>query len=202
MRYRTKLFIDFWNFQLNWNSRVEEAKCDWRKLPIVFKEESQRVISSVLSGEDLTVDETRLYASANLETDKKLKHWLESVVNMFPTYKVCVKERSRQKKPVHCTKCGYDIIECPNCGGELKRATEKGVDAQIVTDMLSLAWEDAYQVAILVSSDGDFVPAVERLSEKGIKIINAAWHGMGYNLRHACWASFDIHDVSNELIRL
>jgi len=27
------VFIDFWNFQLNWNDRSRGAKCDWFKLP-------------------------------------------------------------------------------------------------------------------------------------------------------------------------
>ena len=36
---------------------------------------------------------------------------------------------------------------------------EKGVDTAIITDLLTLAWEGAYDVAILVSSDADLVPA-------------------------------------------
>ena len=35
-------------------------------------------------------------------------------------------------------------------------AVEKGVDIMISTDMLRLAWEDRYDVATLVSGDGDF----------------------------------------------
>jgi len=40
-------------------------------------------------------------------------------------------------------------------------APEKGVDTAIVTDLLSLASEDAYDVAVLLSSDADHIPAVE-----------------------------------------
>jgi len=35
---------------------------------------------------------------------------------------------------------------------------EKGIDTAIATDMISLAWEDAWDVAILISSDKDFIP--------------------------------------------
>lgn len=36
---------------------------------------------------------------------------------------------------------------------------EKGVDTFIATDMIRLAWENAYEIAVLASSDSDLVPA-------------------------------------------
>ena len=39
-------------------------------------------------------------------------------------------------------------------------AVEKGVDIMVATDMLRLAWDNLYDVAILVSGDGDFAYAV------------------------------------------
>jgi len=72
---------------------------------------------------------------------------------------------------------------------------EKGVDAHIVTDLFTLAWENAYDIGILVTSDADFVPAVERIQEKGIKIINATWHDYGFELSRTCWASFYLDDL-------
>ncbi|MFL6127975.1 MAG: NYN domain-containing protein [Mycobacteriales bacterium] len=78
---------------------------------------------------------------------------------------------------------------------------EKGVDAAIVTDLLSLAWQDAFDVAVLVSSDADFVPAVERVQEKGLKVINAAWQGKGHELKAACWASFDLDTIASTIRR-
>ena len=44
-------------------------------------------------------------------------------------------------------------------------AIEKKVDIKIAIDIISLAYEDKYDTAVLVSGDGDFVPAVERLKE-------------------------------------
>lgn len=38
---------------------------------------------------------------------------------------------------------------------------EKGVDVQLAIDMVSLAHENAYDTAILVSNDDDLAPAVE-----------------------------------------
>jgi len=83
-----------------------------------------------------------------------------------------------------------------------RQGTEKGVDTAIVTDLLSLAWERAYDIAVLVSSDADFVPAVERLQEKGFKVVNATWQGHGHQLARVCWASFEIDHLIPQLTRV
>ena len=80
-------------------------------------------------------------------------------------------------------------------------AAEKGVDSAICIDLMALAWEQAYDAAILVSSDADFVPAVQHLQAKGLKIINATWQGHGHHLAQSCWASFNIDDIITSLKR-
>ena len=42
---------------------------------------------------------------------------------------------------------------------------EKKVDIQIAIDIVSLAYEDAYDIAVLVSGDGDFVPILKKIRE-------------------------------------
>ena len=42
---------------------------------------------------------------------------------------------------------------------------EKKVDIKIAIDVISLAYENAYDTAVLVSGDGDFVPVVKRVKE-------------------------------------
>lgn len=78
---------------------------------------------------------------------------------------------------------------------------EKGVDTAIVTDLFSLAWQNAFDVAVIVSSDADFVPAAIRLQERGLKIVNAAWGGHGHHLAKACWGSFLLDEVLSRLVR-
>ncbi len=48
--------------------------------------------------------------------------------------------------------------------------TEKGVDVRIGIDLVEGAYEDRYDRAILISSDGDLAPAVEMVTRKGKKI--------------------------------
>ncbi len=42
---------------------------------------------------------------------------------------------------------------------------EKKIDVQIAIDIISLAYEDAFDIAVLVSGDGDFLPVVQKLRE-------------------------------------
>jgi len=44
-------------------------------------------------------------------------------------------------------------------------AIEKKVDIQIAIDIISLAYENSYDTAVLVSGDGDFVPAIKKVKE-------------------------------------
>jgi uncharacterized LabA/DUF88 family protein len=44
---------------------------------------------------------------------------------------------------------------------------EKGVDIKIAIDLLKLAYDDVYDVAILVSGDGDFAYAVNAVKDTG-----------------------------------
>lgn len=48
--------------------------------------------------------------------------------------------------------------------------TEKGVDVRIGIDLVEGAYEDRYDRAILISSDGDLAPAVEMVTRKGKKV--------------------------------
>ncbi|MFA5821236.1 MAG: NYN domain-containing protein [Candidatus Gracilibacteria bacterium] len=48
--------------------------------------------------------------------------------------------------------------------------TEKGVDVRIGIDLVEGAYEDRYDRAILISSDGDLAPAVEMVIRKGKKV--------------------------------
>jgi prepilin-type processing-associated H-X9-DG protein len=63
---------------------------------------------------------------------------------------------------------------------------EKGIDIMLATDLLHFAWNDLYDVAILVSGDGDFAYALQAAKNKG---------------KHVEVAYFDGH-VSKDLIEV
>ena len=202
MRLRTRIFVDFWNFQLNWNERTGKALCDWRALPNVLMAESRRLLATAGLDGDLVLDETLVYASVKPgDADKNLKAWLTTFVDRQPSFRVKIRDRRVRSGGVWCNSCRSQIAECPHCNATFERSPEKGIDAAIATDLLSLSWEGVLDVAVLVSGDSDFVPAVERIQERGLKVVNATWRRYGHELAHSCWASFDLDSVVDRLVR-
>ncbi len=56
-----------------------------------------------------------------------------------------------------------------------EQLVEKGVDIMLATDLLQYAWQDFYDVAILVSGDGDFAYAVKAVKNSGKYVEVAAF---------------------------
>ena len=198
----TRIFIDFWNFQLSWNSRAHNSPCDWKALPRVLMAESRKLLEAVGTANSLTLDETLVYASVKAGSgDENLKNWLSTFLDRQPSFRVKTRTRRVRSGAIWCNSCRTNIETCPHCNVALERSPEKGIDAAIATDLLSLSWQGKLDVAILVSGDADFVPAVERIQEKGLKVVNATWQNHGHELAHSCWGSFHLDSVVDRLIR-
>lgn len=54
---------------------------------------------------------------------------------------------------------------CPNCKFEDKVPNEKMTDVQIAVEMLSDAFEDKFDVALLVSADSDLTPSIRAIKQ-------------------------------------
>jgi uncharacterized LabA/DUF88 family protein len=197
---RVRVFIDFWNFQLTWTERSHGLKCDWTRLANTLCGEASKILAAASLG-GLTLEETRVYAGYEAGRENNLKNWLHNFLDRQPGICVFTTERHWRQQPVHCRACNTEHLECPACKAPFGRAAEKTTDARIVTDLIGLAWENAYDAAILVSADKDFIPAVEHLQAKNYKIINAAWDSIGHELAKVCWASFPIDPLIPGLVR-
>lgn len=60
----------------------------------------------------------------------------------------------------------YNDDGCKACGSSWSRREEKQTDVGIAVHMLRDAYEDAYDVALLVSGDSDLVPVVEAIENE------------------------------------
>jgi uncharacterized LabA/DUF88 family protein len=109
----------------------------------------------------LTLEETIVHASVNDTREAKLRDWLTNWLDRQPSFDVKIRTRRARPRPIHCRACDAVMAECASCGAPLTISARKGVDAVVVTDLLSLAWQRAYDVAVLVSGDADYIPAVE-----------------------------------------
>lgn len=198
---RARVFIDFWNFQLGWNEAAGTGvRCDWSILPRELVRAAERVLATAGNPGTLVLEETIVHASAG-DGDASLRTWLTGWLDRQASYDVKVRNRRARKRRIHCQACGLDMTDCPSCNAPLMTAAEKGVDAALVTDLLSLAWQRAYDVAVLVSGDADYIPAVEYVQSQGLKVVNAAWSAHGHQLQGACWGSFRLDGMIPALKR-
>ncbi len=76
----------------------------------------------------------------------------------------------------------------------------KGDDVYLAVDLVSGAYENLYDIAIIVSGDEDFVPAIQKAQKLGKKVINAYFKSTSSNyLKHTCDKSFCVDNIINEI---
>lgn len=70
---------------------------------------------------------------------------------------------------------GTKTVTCNNCGHSEMIATEKGADVGVATKMLMLGMNKAYDTALLVSGDRDYLETVKFIKNLGLRIEVIAW---------------------------
>jgi len=74
--------------------------------------------------------------------------------------------------------------------------TEKGVDVKLAIDLLSLAYNNKYDIAILISNDSDFVPAVKEVQILNKKVYNVSFPATKcYHLNRICDKTIKINSI-------
>jgi uncharacterized LabA/DUF88 family protein len=197
---RVRVFVDFWNFQLNLKQRKPDLQIDWKQLGPWMARQAGAVIAS-LPGR-VVYEGLHLYIShdPNKTKDDGLRRWAVNTLDRFPGVNVVLKER-KPKRPPSCPTCHESVETCPKCAATMRGTEEKGIDTALVTDMIRLAWENSWDVAVLVSGDRDFIPAVEYLEQKGRKVIHGGFPPSSMELSRKCWGSFNILDKIDEISR-
>ncbi len=77
--------------------------------------------------------------------------------------------------------------------------TVKGDDIHLAIDMVSFAYENHYDIAMLVSGDGDFVPAIKRVQKLGKSVENAFFSVSRANvLKEVCNSSLFLDEIIDE----
>jgi uncharacterized LabA/DUF88 family protein len=72
---------------------------------------------------------------------------------------------------------GERTIQCRKCGSRHKVYAEKGVDVALATKLLTLANNRAFDTAILVAADKDFLDTVKAVKSNGLRVEIVAWRG-------------------------
>ncbi|MBU2562144.1 MAG: NYN domain-containing protein [Nanoarchaeota archaeon] len=75
----------------------------------------------------------------------------------------------------------------------------KGDDVYLATDLIKGSYENLYDIAIIVSGDADFIPAINLARKNGKKVINAFFpKSSSYQLRNCCDGSINLRKALNK----
>ena len=85
---------------------------------------------------------------------------------------------------------------CPACSADYEYTTEKRVDTRLVADIIQYAAIGAFDAAVLVSGDDDFVPAVEAVNSLGKQVWVATWSAeeLSKDLRVRCFGQIHLRE--------
>jgi uncharacterized LabA/DUF88 family protein len=80
-------------------------------------------------------------------------------------------------------------------------AKSKGVDITLTKDMLSHAFQDHYDDAVLIAGDGDYVPLVEEVKRQGKRVYVGFFEGPGCGLSEDLRLTADVFaDVTYQFV--
>ena len=97
----------------------------------------------------------------------------------------------------------FDMLQCRGFKTIIKpireigeKRTEKGVDVALATDLLSLAYNNAYDTAILVTGDGDLCDVVRRVQALGKRVEVAFFkRSLAWSLLKECDKTTYLDDI-------
>lgn len=159
---RVAIFIDGKNFYTGWRDSAHSVLLDFSRLANWLTEQVGGThLVGVHYYTGIESDENAL-----AETQGKLQNFLN----------ILGQERGFQ---THAFPRKPHSMRCPSCSDTIRYTQEKEVDTSVVADMVFLACQNAFDVAILLSGDTDLVPAVRKLNLLGKQVVLASWHGTG-----------------------
>lgn len=146
-RGKTICFID--NANIFHRQREEGWKIDWHKFASYLEENGE-------------IWQTYFFAS-----------YLEPMASEQEAFFVFLKEELRWELKLYSL--GKRTVSCRNCGHTATQSVEKGVDVGIATRMLTLAMNQAYETAILVAGDRDYLETVQFIKGLGMRVEIISW---------------------------
>ena len=192
---RVRVFVDFWNFQLSLRREERGFDIDWNAAGRILAAESASVVDSTVR---VAYQGMNVYGSYDPDNPNRFLH---NTVAISSGVQVSEVQRQRRREGPKCPKCAVAVQVCPSCNADMRGTEEKGIDVRIATDLIRLAWMDNYDVAVLASSDRDFIPVVEFLETRNIKVIHCTFPQQGLELARVCWGSIAIPAIREQFRR-
>jgi uncharacterized LabA/DUF88 family protein len=215
-------FIRTWTQVVHGRDRPLEHDISWSALPQVLMEETGEWASKVRkSPQALLYRGTNVYGTLFqedyfklLETMLRLEQSQPDKLPLPIRLRKETVERWREENEAHRNELmrtiqqelGYTMVpilrrtpredqlaSCNFTSGGIPIAPEKMLDTHIATDLIGDATFDVYDIALLVSEDSDFVPAVDFVQEMRNKVVvHVGFGGYPNDLRNKCRHRIDL----------
>lgn len=166
---KAMVFIDYQNFSINMHEYYKQNPT-FTEPKITYPKLSEEIFNRVKLKDHATLVKTFLFAHKPCDTLMKNSgystyyNWLNGMKNK-PYLEVI--EGRQEIRPVSKT-VKIDISDPSTYTTE-----EKGTDINVAVNMLSKAYTNAYDIAILVSGDTDYVPVINQLHNIGKIVVLA-----------------------------
>ena len=215
-------FIRTWTQVVHGRDRPLEHDVNWTTLPQVLMEATSEWLSKARkSPQALLYRGTNVYGTLFqedyfklLETMLRLEQTTPDKLPMPIRLRKETVERWREENEAHKAELtrtiqqelGYlmvpifrrtpredQLLSCNFTSGGIPIAPEKMLDTHIATDLIGDATFDVYDIALIVSEDSDFVPAVDFVQEMRNKQVVHVGFGSHMNeLRNVCRYRIDL----------
>lgn len=220
-------FIKTWNNAVHGRDRPLEHDIDWQKLPeallaevndwlvkvrrapqalvyrgmhvygTLFEESYFALLEAMLRHEQTAPSKLSLPIRLRKETidrwrEENQQHKLE-LTREIGMVTGCVMVPIYRRTPRE-----DQLSSCQYTSGGIPIAPEKMLDTHIATDLIGDATFDTFDIALLVSEDSDFIPAVDFVQEmRGKQVIHVGFGGYSNDLRAACRHRIDLAKGEN-----
>jgi uncharacterized LabA/DUF88 family protein len=169
------IFFDGQNFYRSLLRYDESLRVDYDRLAVW--------ITTKVGGESAVFGGAYYYVGVSAGAPQQVEAFLKGL-ELRPGY--FVKREPRVRRTGRCS----------NCGNDYEYTTEKRVDTRLVADLIHYAANGAYDAAVLISGDDDFVPAVEAVNALGKQVWVATWSAeeLSTDLRVRCFGQIRLSD--------
>ncbi len=110
--------------------------------------------------------------------------FLKFMMRKLPGYHVNISRRVIERN-----QDGSPVVMTSKSGMQYIKSGEKAVDSKVIADMTAGAMNGAYDVAVLLGSDTDFLPVIETIQKGyGKPVIHVGFERGGHQVRAGCWS--------------
>jgi uncharacterized LabA/DUF88 family protein len=216
-------FMRTWTEVVHGRDRPLQHDVNWANLPQVLIAEASRLLSSLnRTPQVLVYRGTHVYGTLFqddyfklLETMLRMEQATPSKLPLPIRLRKETVDRWREENEAHKVELmrviqrevGYTMVpifrrtpredqlnSCNFTAGGIPIAPEKMLDTHIATDLIGDATFDVYDVALLVSEDSDFVPAVEFVQDmRNKQVVHVGFGSHSNDLRAQCRHRIDLN---------